>query len=82
MHLILSRIEDFLHNIPNLNVYVDDMRDFSDKWDAHLALLNDTLTKLEVNGFKTNPLKLKWGTKESDWLSYCFMLHGLKLQKQ
>jgi hypothetical protein len=50
---------DFAQEI--IEAYIDDVGCFDNDWESHLCSLDEILRHLEINGFKVNPLKCKWG---------------------
>ncbi len=52
-----SVMENVLAGIPDVDVYIDDVRAFSTSWDQHPVLLDTVLCHLSNNGFTVNPLK-------------------------
>ena len=73
-----SKMEQYLADIEELDVYVDYVRVFTSDWSSHLSALDRTLTKLEESGFTINLLKCEWAIKETDWLSYWLTPSGIK----
>ena len=61
-------MEQVLHGIYDLEVYINDITCFSNKFDAHMVLLRLVLTRLCAKGFIINTLKCEWAIKESDFL--------------
>ena len=64
MERTLKKIAD------NLEIYIDDIGIFSESWDNHLIILDKVCKQLEEKGFSVNPLKWKFGVKESDFLGH------------
>ncbi len=59
-------MENILHNINDVEVYIDNIGTFSPDWEHHLKFLCTILTKLQENGFTVYPLTCDWGVKEMD----------------
>ena len=54
----------------------------STKWEQYLATLDKVLELLEANGCTVNPLKCKFGVKETDFLGHWFTPNGVCLWKK
>ena len=61
-------MEQVLRGIHDLKVYIEDIACFSNKFVAHMVLIQLVLTCLCAKGFIINPLKCEWAIKESDFL--------------
>jgi Reverse transcriptase (RNA-dependent DNA polymerase) len=72
MEKVLRDISD------NIEVYIDDIGIFSYNWRDHMRVLDLVCKRLESKGFSVNPLKCKFGVKESDFLGYWLTPHGVK----
>ena len=71
-------MESLLRDLPETDVYIDDVGVFSNNWKEHLNSLTKVLTILQQANFTVNPLKSERGVKETDWLCYWLTLTGLK----
>jgi hypothetical protein len=58
-------MENIFCDVEDKEVYIDDIRAFSNSWEHHLKLLHTILTKLQDNGFTVNLLKCDWAVKET-----------------
>jgi hypothetical protein len=63
---------DVLRNVPDAEVYIDNIGIFSSDWEHAI------LQRLQDNGFTVNPLKCEWAVKEMDRLGYRLTPIGLK----
>ena len=63
-------MESLFRDLPETDVYIDDIGVFSNSWKDHLQSLTKVLSVLQQTNFMVNPLKCEWGVKETDWLGY------------
>ena len=55
-----SVMENIFRDVEDADVYIDDVKAFSNDWNSHLELIDTILYKLQSNGFTINPLKCEW----------------------
>jgi Reverse transcriptase (RNA-dependent DNA polymerase) len=75
-------MEDLFRNFNEVDVYIDDIRVFSNDCNMHCASLTHILNVLEVNNFTVNPHKCEWAVQETDWLVYWLTPTALKPWKK
>jgi thiol-disulfide isomerase/thioredoxin len=66
----------------DVEVYIDDIRIFSNSWEDHCKALDAVLECLQENGFKVNPLKCEWGVDKTDFLGHWLTPKGVKPWKK
>ena len=71
-------VENLLHAIDDVEIYIDDIGYFSSTLSSHTQTLDMILTRLEQKGFMVNPSKCEWTVQETDWFGYWLTLNGLK----
>ena len=52
--------ETMFRDLPEMDVYIDDVGCFDDSWQSHLNSIHKVLKCLQDNGFTVNPTKCKW----------------------
>ena len=75
-------MEDLFCPLDEVDVYIDNVGVYNNSWNDHLHSLHKVLTILQDSNFTTNPLKCKWGVKETDWLGHWLTPKGLKTWKK
>ncbi len=63
-------MEEVLHNVKDIGVYLDNICAFSFTWEHDFLLLNKIIHWLEANSFTPNLLKCEWAIQETDRLDY------------
>jgi putative transposase len=63
-------MEDIFWDMPDVEVYIHDIRIWAQSWEHHQKVVSEVLERLENNGFTVNLLKCKWAVQETDWLGY------------
>ena len=63
-------MENLFHDMPDVEVYIDDIGIFSNDWESHVATINEVCRRLQEKNFVINPLKCEWAVQETDWLGY------------
>jgi hypothetical protein len=53
--ILQEMMEDLFCNFNEVDVYIDDIRVFSNDWNTHCTSLTPILNVLEVNNFTVNP---------------------------
>ena len=71
-------MESILRDIPEVEVFLDDIGIFTNDYVTHMRVIREVLTRLQRNGFTVNPLKCEWAVQETDWLGYWLTPTGLK----
>ncbi len=80
--LCQEMMESILHDIPDVEVFLDNIGIFSQDYLSHMKTIATVLTRLQANGFTVNPLKCEWAVKETDWLGYWLTPTGLNRFKR
>jgi len=75
-------MEIVLYDIPDCEVYLDNIGNFSNSWKTPLQVLEQVLQKLQVNSFIFHPLKCKWAVQETDWLWLLAYTYWIQAQAQ
>ena len=73
-----ATMEEVLRDIPNVTVYIDDIKITHSNWEDHLQCLKLVLSRLQSNGFTVNPSKCQWCVAETDFLGFWFTPNGPK----
>ena len=71
-------MEQVLRDLPDLEVYIDDIACFSNEFDIHMTLIRNVLDRLRSKGFVINPRKCEWAIKETDFLGHWLTPEGIK----
>jgi hypothetical protein len=71
-------MESILQDIPEVEVFLDDIGIFTNDYVTHMRVIREVLTRLQRKGFTVNPLKCEWAVQETDWLGYWLTPTGLK----
>ncbi len=81
-NLVQQILEQVLHGLGNVKVYLDDIGVFGTTRDKHQVLLDKVLSCLKATGFTINPLKCAWAIQEFVWLRYWLKSAGRKPWKK
>jgi transposase InsO family protein len=71
-------MESVLADIPEIEVFIDDVGIFTKTWEDHLRVLDVVLSRLQNNNFIINPLKCEWAVEETDFLGHWITPTGLR----
>ena len=71
-------MELVLHDIIDIELYINDIACFSLCFDSHMKLVDKVLTWLREKGFVINPHKYKWAIQETDFLGHWLIPRGIK----
>ena len=71
-------MEEVLCDIPEVDVYINDIGIFTDLWDCHIEVVDEVMRYLEERGFTVNSLKCEWAVQETNWLGYWVTPNGLR----
>lgn len=61
-----ARMEEMLRDIPEVNVYIDDIGIFTNSWERHVEVVDEVMRELEERSFTVNLLKCEWAVKETN----------------
>ena len=73
-----EQIETVLHDLDDVEAYIDDVAVFSNSWEEHVAMLRTVLTRLQEAGYTVNPRKCEWAVQETDFLGHWLTPTGIK----
>jgi hypothetical protein len=75
----LATMEEIFKDVlDDVKLYINNIGLLHTKWKDHLAMIDLVLTPLKENSFTVNPLKCKWGVKETNWLDHWLTPTGPK----
>ncbi len=72
-----SVIEAVLVDIPQVEVYIDDIGIWSNSWEEHVEVLKTVFSRLQEAGFSVNPLKCEIAVEQSDFLGHWLTPRGV-----
>ena len=65
-----QEVMENIHDLEDIDVYIDDVGAFSKTWEHHIKLKDTVLNRLQENGFTINPLKCEWAVNRNGGIRF------------
>ena len=72
-----AAMDELFKNIPDVEIYIDDIGIFSTDYNSHCCVIKDVLLKLQQHNFTVKPSKCHWIQTKSPWLGHIVTPEGI-----